>query len=751
MGNSATTENVGLFRRIVSLKRRTLSLSVRRGRRVPVILQMNSVECGAACLAMILSYYGRKTRISDCREKCGVGRDGLTALTITKAARSYGLRVKAYSLEPADLKQIRLPAIVHWDFSHFVVLERWSPKVVTIIDPATGRRRLTAEEFSASFTGVALTFEPGVQFEPRRALAAPSWRGYLGYMLETPGVRGTIAQVLGASVLLQALGLVLPFVTKVLLDYILPLRVDSLMTMLGLGAIVFVLAQMVMSYLRVSMLIYLQARIDSRLMLNFFEHLLTLPYRFFQQRTSGDLLMRLGSNTMIREMLTSQTISTILDGSLVSVYLALIFYMSPLFGLIVLVIGLIQVSVLLGTTRRVHNLMQRELSAQAESQSYLVQALSGIATLKASGGEDRSLDYWSNLFFNYQNVSLRRSFLSAIVETVLSTLRTFSPLLLLLFGTSRVLDGTMSLGTIFALNALAGGFLSPLASLVSNGQRFQLVKAHLDRISDVLEAEPEQDIHTVDSPPSLSGRIELKNVTFQYDPNAAPVLRDISLSIAPGQKIALVGRTGSGKSTLVKLMLGLYEPTSGQILYDCLPLENLNYREVRSQLGVVLQESFLFSGSIRQNILFNNPTLPLERAMEASELAVIHDEIMQMPMGYDTLVAEGGNGLSGGQRQRLSIARALAPRPAILLLDEATSHLDAVTERLVEEKLSWLSCTRIVVAHRLSTVRDADIILVLDDGRVVEQGTHEDLISQRGCYEALIHDQIRAEAAAVIS
>jgi ABC-type bacteriocin/lantibiotic exporter with double-glycine peptidase domain len=507
----------------------------------------------------------------------------------------------------------------------------------------------------------------------------------------------------------------------------------------------------VTSYLRVAMLIYLQARIDSRLMLNFFEHLLTLPFRFFQQRTSGDLLMRLASNTMIREMLTSQTISTILDGSLVIVYLAIIFSISPLFGGIVLLIGIAQVSILLGTTRRVHNLMQRELTANAESQSYLVQALNGIATLKASGGEDRSLDYWSNLYFNYQNVSLRRSHLSAIVETAQVTLRTFSPLVLLIFGTSRVLDGTMSLGTLFALNALAGGFLSPLASLVSNGQRFQLVKAHLDRIADVLEAEPEQNIHTVENPPRLTGRIELKNVSFRYDPNAAPILSDISVTIAPGQRIALVGRTGSGKSTLIKLLLGLYEPSSGQILYDDIPMQSLNYREVRSQLGVVLQESFLFSGSIRQNILFNDPALPLERAFEAAQSAAIHAEIMQMPMRYETLVAEGGTGLSGGQRQRLSIARALAHNPAVLLLDEATSHLDAVTERLVEEKLGWLSCTQIVVAHRLSTVRDADLIIVLEGGRIVEQGTHGELLAMGDYYKALIHNQMRAEAAAAIS
>jgi HlyB family type I secretion system ABC transporter len=746
MTRSEEEQSVSPLRETAGMFSRILSWAAGPRRRVPVMLQMSAVECGAACLAMILNFHGRKTRVSDCREKCGVGRDGATALSIARAARGYGLRVRAHSVELRDFGQVQLPAVVHWNFNHFVVVERWSARSVTIVDPAMGRRRLSAGEFSAGFTGVVLTFQPGVQFERRQRWAGTTWTSYLPYMLQTPGALTTMSQVMGASVMLQILGLALPVFTKVLIDYILPVRIGSLLTMLGLGVVVLVLSQMVVSFLRASLLIYLQARVDSRVMLSFFEHLLTLPFSFFQQRSSGDLLMRLASNTVIREMLTSQSISTILDGTLVIVYLGILLVVSPMFGLIVLAIGVVQVSVLAGTTVRVHGLMQRELAAQADSQSYLVQALSGIATLKASGSEDRSLDFWSNLFFTYQSVSLQRSYLSSIIETTLMGLRTFSPLLLLWFGASRVIDGTMSLGTLLALNALAGGFLSALAMLVSNGQRFQLVKAHLDRISDVLEAEPEQDIHAVQSPPPLKGSLEIRNVSFQYDPNAPLVLRDVSLRVEPGQKIALVGRTGSGKSTLIKLLLGLYKPTSGQILYDGLSLESLNYREVRHQMGVVLQESFLFSGSIRENILFNDPALPLERAAEAAGLAVMHDEIIRMPMNYETLVAEGGSGLSGGQRQRLSIARALAHRPALLLLDEATSHLDAVTEQLVEAQLNRLSCTRVVVAHRLSTVRDAELIVVLDEGAIVEQGSHEELIARHGYYEALVHHQMGSEA-----
>lgn len=715
-----------------------------RRRQVPVLLQLTAVECAAACLAMVLSYYGRQTRVAECRLALDAGRDGVKALALAQAARLFGLRVKAFSLEPSAFKDIPLPAIAHWEFNHFVVVERWSARQVQIIDPAVGRRQMAVAEFDAGFTGVVLTFEPGTQFMQRHATQNASWRTYFQAIWQSPGL---LAQILGASLVLQTLGLVLPIFTQLFVDRVIPGQLSGIIPILGASMVLFVLTTILISYLRAALLMYLQVRLDSQLMTGFFEHLLTLPFRFFEQRTSGDLLMRLGSNTSIREILTNQSVALMLDGTLVFVYLGFMFVRQPLFGAIVLGIGALQIAISLGTNRRVRVLAQRELSARTEEQSYLVEALNGIATVKVAGSEDRVFDYWSNLFFKQLNVSLQRSHQAILIETSMTGIRMFAPLLLLWLGVQWVLNGSMSLGAMLALNALAVMFLTPLASLVQNVQRLQLAGAQLERLADVLEAAPEQHPSAVQAAPSLNGHIEVSNVGFRYDTDAPLVLHDINLTIEAGQHVALVGRTGSGKSTLARLLLGLYTPTHGQISYDNLPLQQLNYRTLRSQFGAVLQEVRLFSGSIRQNIAFNNPTMPLEQVIAAAQCAAIHEDILAMPMGYETLVSENGGSLSGGQRQRLALARALAHQPGILLLDEATSHLDVETERQIDQHLQQLACTRIVVAHRLSTVRHADLILVVDQGRVVERGTHAALMTSGGYYAALVRSQMDSPAA----
>ncbi len=448
--------------------------------------------------------------------------------------------------------------------------------------------------------------------------------------------------------------------------------------------------------------------------------------------------MRLGSNAIIREALTGQTLSTLLDGALVAGYLVVLLMRAPLFALLALVVGLVQAALLLAPSGRLLALTQRSLASQSATQGYLVEILGGMAALKTCGAEDDVLDRWSNLFAEELNAALRKDHFTAVLDSVMTAMRTLAPLVLLWVGAVRVLHDQMSLGTMLALNAMAGAFFAPLTALVLNTQGMQLAFAHLERIADVLDASPEQDAYFPEETHRLKGHIELRNVSFRYDNNSPFVLRNISLTIEAGCKIAIVGRTGSGKSTLAALLLGLYSPTEGEILYDGVPLQQMNRRDLRGQIGVVLQESFLHSGSIRNNIAFGNSRLDLDQIIASARRAAIHDDIINLPMGYETRLAEGGAGLSGGQRQRISLARALARNPVILLLDEATSHLDGFTESIVERNLEELSCTRVVIAHRLNTIRNAEQILVLEAGGIVELGTHEELVRSSSCYAGLI-------------
>jgi ABC-type bacteriocin/lantibiotic exporter with double-glycine peptidase domain len=730
------------------LPRWTGRLRLKRSR-VPVILQMSAVDCGAACLAMVLSYFGRKTGIAECREQCDAGRGGVTAQTLASAARSLGLRTKAFTLDTGDLKHLAMPAIIHWTFNHFVVLEGWSRLGAEIVDPGCGRRLVKSKEFDECFTGVALTFEPGIHFNQHRdAGPSQSWN-YARRILRVPGAVRLLIRILAVSLALQAFGFALPLFTRILVDHVIPLRINGAINILGIGGFVVILGAVAFSYFRSVLLLLVQTRLDSNLMAGFFEHLLSLPFRFFQHRNTGDLLMRLASNAVIRDALTSQTLSSLLDGCMVLVYLAVLLRAAPFFGLAVLAIGTIQVSIPLITRRRIHGLLERDLASQAQCQSYLVEALTGIATLKASGAEDRVFAHWCNLFSRYLNASMQRARHSAAIDAALMAIRSFSPMCLLWVGGIEVLNGTMTLGTMLALNMLGNAFLLPLGSLVASVQRLQLAGAHLERITDVMQAEPEQDFARVRSTSRLTGKIELQNVGFRYDSHAPLTLRNISFVIEPGQKVALVGRTGSGKSTLAKLLLGLYNPCEGEILYDGEPLRHLNYRSLRSQWGVVLQQPFVFSGSIRRNIAFDDPTIPLAEIMYASRVAELHGDIMRMPMAYETMLDEGGGSLSGGQQQRLSIARAVARRPPCLLLDEATSQMDNITESAVDQNLDALGSTRVVIAHRLSTIRNADLIVVLEEGSIVEQGTHEQLVARSGRYAQLIRSQCETNAGVV--
>ena len=722
---------------------------------MPTLFQTSNPECGLTCLAMVLRYFGHHTSLQQAREMCPSGRDGVTAGAIARGARSAGLEVTPYRPEPGCASSVPLPAIAHWAGNHFVVVERATNRHVTVVDPRTGRQRMPVADFDAGVGRVMMSVRPGAAFQRRASEDRPFWRVYLGELLRLPGTRPLLLQVLAATVALQALGLAVPFITRAVVDDTGALGASSVMSLLAIGVALVVLAQLVTGFLRSSLLIFLQGRLDTRAMLGFVAHLLRLPLRWFEQRSTGDITLRIYSIAMLRETLTTQTVASVLDTALVLSYLAILFVLDVTVALAVLAVVVAAVLLLVCTTGLVRSRMAAELAAQSEMQGLTVELVEGIATVKASAAEDRLHDRWAELFLDWIRAALRRTYLAAVVDALASALRVLTPLLVLWIGITKVTAGTLAPGTMLALTWLSASIVTPLAMVISNGQRLQLANAAMQRLADVLTARPEYATsgHAGEPRPGgdasvrLRGRIELESVGFSYDPYSPTVLDGVSFSVAPGQRVAVVGRTGAGKTTLGMLLLGLYLPTAGRIRFDGVPIEQLHPRELRSQVGVVLQDPFVFAGTIAENISLGDPSVPAEQIERCARLAGLHDEVARLPQGYATRLAHRGVGLSGGQRQRLALARALVRNPSILLLDEATSHLDAETEARIARNLAGVECTQILIAHRLSTVRDADLIVVLDGGRVAEFGTHDELLARGSRYAGLVAAQLDGVAA----
>ena len=703
-----------------------------------LVLVRESRDTGLACLATVLTALGRPTSLTDVQERCG-GAAQTSETTLVEVGRSFGLEMVPLQAGARDMADVPSPALLHQN-DRFVLLESRLLGRFSVLDPQSGwRSKVDAGELAREGGITAITVTPGPQFfvENRRG-ADQGWQLLLRQVRQTDGFWPALVAMIALSLLSMVVGLAGPILTAVLVDDVLPKRIPGVIGPLAIGLGLLTVTTFIGALLRGRLLAVVAGRLDNRLMTALFAHMVALPYRFFRERPTGDLVQRFSSNAMVRAALTQQTVTGLMSIVQVVIYAAALLLISPVFGACALALGAVEVVVLVLPAARLARLSRLELEQVASTQGFTVEVAAGAAYLKASGREGGMLSSWAYLLHEQLDASMRRQRFAAAIGATTTTVSLTASTILLLVAVTQVFDGALQLGVALALLALANNFLSPLAQLVAALQALQAVQGHVQRLADVLEEPVDQAAkHTPPLPPML-GAVQLEKVSFRYGDAGPWALDDISIDIPVGSKIAIVGGSGSGKSTLSGVLLGLHPPQSGRVLVDGLDLHDHDLGSFRRQCGVVLQEPIVFHGSLRENVTFHDDEVSDAQVEEALRTACLADDVALMADGIHTMVGEHGSTLSGGQRQRLALARALVTRPALLVLDEATSALDNLTEAAVTAGLRASRVTTVVIAHRLSTVQDADRIIVLDGGHVVQQGTHEELFEQDGVYRQLV-------------
>ena len=682
----------------------------RRFRRVPFIPQLEVVECGAAALTMVMAYHGHERDLQEVREACGVSRDGASALDIVEAAEQYGFATDAVRATADDLDLLQLPAILHWEGRHFVVLERVTARTASIVDPKSGPATMPLGEVRAHFSGIALQITPAAAVTPGRRTRSP-----LPKMLLRPVTKNLIQAAL-ISALLQLFAILLPVLTQVVVDRVAVTRNMQLVTVVAAVVACAVAARAVLAFTRAYILQNVQAVTDARMMGAFVAHLFSLPLRFFQARRPGDLLYRMQSNTAVRELLAGVIVTSVFDVFLIAGYLLLLFLYDVRAGLLIASFVAVRAAVMQLSRARNRRVIHSELAASAAEGEALSEAFAAFETVRATRSEERVIEQWTDRAVERWNWMGRRRLNDIDGESLLMLVEGLSVAALAAYAGTRVTGGEMTIGAFALLLMLQTLIRQPLDGVLVAAQQWPFVANHLARIDDVLRAAPER---AEGRRAGLRGAIALDRVSFRYSSRAAWAVREVSLRIAPGEKVAIAGRTGEGKSTIARLLLGLYSAQEGTVRFDGHDLRELDLTHVRGQIGVVAQEPFLFNDTVAHNITLGDPEIGEAMMREAARVACVDHVIARLPEGYDTVIGENGSMLSGGERQRLAIARAVARRPRILLLDEATSALDVETEARLHENLASMECTRIVIAHRPQAIADADRVITVDGGRIV--------------------------------
>lgn len=719
----------------------------RRRIRTPLFLQNDETECGAVCLGIVLAHFGRWVPIDELRRVCGVGRDGSTALGLQRGAEKYGLRTDGWRKETSGLSQMSLPLIIFWEFNHFVVLEGIGNGKYYLNDPANGRLVVSEDVFDRAFTGITLEMTPSAEFEPggeRRGILSKAWPWL-------SDAKATVAYALLCGLLLAAAALVSPILLTVFVDYVL-LDAEPGWTaaIVIIGAIVTALTYAV-TWMQQRSLQRLAIRLSTINSERVLSHLFRLPAKFYAHRFMGDLAQRMQIIDQIAEVISKQFMSVIVELVMSSLFLILMMVYDPLLASAVLLLAILNAALTRVAGRRRADENRGMQHEQARLAGLTAFGMGNLESLRATSMEKDFFLRWSG--YQARELTVRQSFaeLGYIIASLPNLFLLLGAAVVFGVGGLRVAAGDLTVGSLMGFYIVSIHFLQPVGRFVQSIDAFQVLESELDRIEDINSAAEDPliaDSHesesgtiaTVDGRLRLHGRIELRDITFGYRPDHPPLIKGFNLIVEPGQRIALIGTTGSGKSTLMKLAMGEFAPWSGEVLFDDKPVHTIPRQVLTDSVAVVDQHILLYSGTVRENLTMWNPAVPDRQVAAAARDAMIHDEIVSRPYGYDGEVAEGGVNLSHGQRQRLEIARALALEPSVLLLDEATSRLDAVTEMEIDSALRRRGCTCLIVAHRLSTIRDCDQIIVLDVGRVAQRGTHDELIAdERGLYFQLVH------------